>query len=71
MIQLTNKEKAERWDALQAAIRYTAKAYRTRRAECQKNYEAYGADTGVIGAYNKGLADAFGQVAEMLERWQA
>lgn len=71
MIQLTNKEKAERWDALQTAIRYTAKAYRTRRDECQKNYESYGADTGILGAYNKGMADAFGQVAEMLERWQA
>lgn len=71
MIRLTAKEKAERWDALQTAIRYTAKAYRTRRDECQKNYEAYGADTGVLGAYNKGMADAFGQVAEMLERWQA
>ena len=71
MKRLTAKEKAERWDSLQAAIRYTAKAYRTRRDECQKNYEAYGADTGVLGAYNKGMADAFGQVAEMLERWQA
>lgn len=71
MIQLTNKEKAERWDILQIAIRYAAETYRTRRDECQKNYEVYGADTGVIGAYNKGMADAFGQVAELLERWQA
>ena len=70
MIQLTNKEKAARWDALQAAIRATAKAYRTRQIECQKNYEAYGADTGVLGAYNKGMADAFGQAADTLERWQ-
>lgn len=70
MIRLTKEEKAARYDALQTAIRYTATAYRSRRAECQKRYEAYGADTGVIGAYNKGMADAFEQTIETLERWK-
>ena len=66
---LTKAEKAARYDALQVAIRYTLKAYQTRRTECLRNYEAYGADTGVLGAYNKGMADTYGQMIETLERW--
>lgn len=69
MIKLSKEEKASRWDALQAAIRFMAKQYRTRRTECLQKYEAYGADTGVLGAYNKGMADAYGQMIETLERW--
>ena len=66
---LTKAEKAARSDALQVAIRYTAKAYLARRQENLKSYEAYGADTGILGAYNKGMADAYGQMIETLERW--
>ena len=66
---LTKAEKAARYDELQVAIRYMAKQYRTRRTECLQRYEAYGADTGVLGAYNKGMADAYGLSAEVLERW--
>lgn len=64
---LTKAEKAARYDALQVAIRYTAKQCRTRRAECLQRYEAYGA--GTLGAYNKGMADAYELSAEVLERW--
>lgn len=66
---LTKQEKTARWDALQAAIRYVVKSYRTRRAECLQRYEAYGADASVLGAYNKGMADAYEQVSATLERW--
>lgn len=66
---LMKAEKAARYDALQVAIRYTLKAYKARRTECLRNYEAYGADTGVLGAYNKGMADAYELFAEVLERW--
>ena len=69
MITLTKSEKASRYDALQAAIRFTAQAYRTRRTECLRNYETHGADTRVIAAYNKGMADAFSIFLEALERW--
>ena len=69
MIKLNKEEKASRWDALQVAIRYTTEAYRARRQENLQNYEAYGADTGILGAYNKGMADAYGQMIETLERW--
>ena len=69
MSTLTMKERADRFDALQAAIRFALKTYLTRRTECLRNYEAYGADTDILGAYNKGMADAYGQMAEMLGRW--
>lgn len=66
---LTKAEKAARYDALQAAFRYTAKQYRARRTECLQRYEAYGADAGLLGAYNKGMADAYEVSAAVLERW--
>ncbi len=69
MIRFTKEEKAARYDALQAAIRFIAKGYRTQRQECMTRYEAYGADTNILAAYNKGMADALGAVVEMLERW--
>ena len=69
MIRLTKDEKSARYDALQTAIRYMAKQYRTSRTECLQRYESYGADTGVLGAYNKGMADAYGKMIETLERW--
>lgn len=67
MINLTKKEKAARYDALQTAIKYTIKAFKRRKTEGMKNYEAYGALN--IGAYNLGMAQAFGQAIEALERW--
>lgn len=67
MIKLNKEEKASRWDALQVAIHYTTETYRARRAECENKYGSYGA--GTLGAYNKGLADAYGQMIETLERW--
>lgn len=67
MITLTKSEKASRYDALQAAIRYTLEAYRKRQHECDEHYSAYGA--GPLGAYSKGMADAYSQAAETLERW--
>lgn len=67
MINLTAEEKAARYDALQAAIKYTIKAYKQRRTEALENYQAYGALN--IGAYSLGTADAFGQAVEAMERW--
>jgi len=67
MINLTTEEKAARYDALQAAIKFTIKSYKRRRAEALKNYQAYGSLN--IGAYNLGTADAFGQAVEAMERW--
>lgn len=67
MFKLTVQEKAERYDALQTAIKYTMKDFKRRKNEGLKNYEAYGALN--IGAYNLGMAQAYGNAVEALERW--
>ncbi len=64
---LTKEEKAARYDALQAAIKFTAKQLRRRQADALLRYEINGAD--VVGTYSKGLADAYELSAEVLERW--
>ena len=68
MITLTTKEKAERYDALQMAIKITLEGYRRRRDEYDRRYRE-ATDVGVIGAYTKGLSDACRQVIGDLERW--
>ena len=65
---MTTKEKAERYDALQVAIKLTLEVYRRRAKEHERQY--YEAQAfGVIGAYSKGLSDAFYSVSRDLERW--
>lgn len=69
LVELTKAEKTSRYDALMAAIRFTRETYQARRTECLRNYEAYGADTSIIGAYNKGMADAFDYFIDQLRRF--
>jgi len=64
---LTKAEKAARYDALQAAIKFTSKQLRRRQADALLRHEINGAD--VVGSYSKGLADAYELAAEVLERW--
>lgn len=68
MITLTMEEKADRYDALQMAIKVTVEGYRRRRSEHDRQYRE-AQDLGLIGAYTKGLSDAFGHVIGDLERW--
>ena len=68
MITLTTKEKADRYDALQMAIKITLEGYRRRRDEHDRQYSE-ATDVGVIGAYTKGLSDAFSHAIADLERW--
>lgn len=68
MITLTTKEKADRYDALQMAIKITLDGYRRCRDEHDRQYSE-ATDVGVIGAYNKGLSDAFSYAIADLERW--
>lgn len=68
MIVLTTKEKADRYDALQMAIKITLEGYRRRRDEHDRQYRE-AENVGVIGAYSKGLSDAFSHVIADLERW--
>ena len=65
MIILTEKEKADRFDALQTALKCTKESYERRRADADKRYR----DATPIGAYNKGLSDGFGYIIDDLERW--
>lgn len=67
--RLTSKATAERWDALQAAIQHTLMFYRTRRDEAQRKYDNLFDGAPLIGAYNKGLAEAYESIIEHLERW--
>lgn len=68
MITLTKEEKAGRYDALQMAVRITLEGYRKRRDEHDRQYRE-AQDVGIIGAYSKGLSDAFSHVIADLERW--
>ena len=65
MIVLTDKEKADRFDALQAAFKHTKQMYEKRREDAEKRYK----EATVIGAYNKGLSDGYGYIIDDLERW--
>ena len=65
MIRLTEKEKADRFDSLQVALRHTKDMYEKRRKDVDKWYK----NADVIGAYNKGLSDGFGYIIDDLERW--
>ena len=68
MIRLTKEEKANRYDALQVAIKHTIESYKRRRDDCDKRYHE-AVELGVIGSYNKGLSDAYCMTVSDLERW--
>ena len=68
MIVLTTKEKADRYDALQLAIKITLEGYRKRAKEHERQYNE-AKELGIIGAYSKGLSDAFFHAVNDLERW--
>lgn len=65
MIRLTEKEKASRYDALQTTLHYAKERYEDRQSEAEGKYN--GGD--LIGAYNKGLADAYDYIIQDIERW--
>lgn len=65
MAILTTKEKADRYDALQAAIENTIEIYRRRQHDAKKKYK----DASIIEAYNKGLADAYEATIQTLKRF--
>lgn len=68
MIHLTTAEKASRFDALQAAFIYTKQTYDEFANGYKKQYEN-GRDNDLIGAYKKGLSDAFTRMSADIERW--
>ena len=62
-IHLTAEEKASRYDALQAAFKHTIESYQRLVADNNRRYEDAKA-SGVIGAYCKGLADAYSRMLQ-------
>lgn len=65
---MTNREKAERYDALMTAIKYTLECYKERQRTHDLRYHE--AQTlGLIGAYSKGRSDAYSCIIADLERW--
>ena len=60
MARLTKEEKADRYDALQAAIEINIKTYKSRIKETEERYTNR-ADA--IATYNKGLHDAYVDMA--------
>ena len=62
MAELTIKEKAERYDALQVAIDLMLDSYKRREQDAKANYK--GVD--VISIYNKGKADAYNNICKTL-----
>lgn len=65
MIHLTEKEKAERFDALQGAFRITQDGYIRLKNDADVRYT----EASLIGAYNKGLSDGYKRILEDIERW--
>jgi len=68
MIHLTTAEKASRFDALQAAFIATKQTYDEFANGYKKRYESK-QDTDILGAYEKGLSDAFTRMGTDIERW--
>lgn len=63
---LTTKEKADRYDALQAAIRQEIKVLEDACRRYEANIDKY---TGVIRAFDHGAKTATEGALEMLRRW--
>lgn len=64
---LTEKEKANRYDALQTAIKYTLEKCKKYRESEDSQYFAYRGS--IPGAYHKGQSVAYEQIISDLERW--
>lgn len=70
MIRLTQKEKADRFDALQAAINLTIANYAARkRTEEQAAARFNAVENNSLYALHMGEASVYGAVIEDLKRW--
>ena len=62
---MTLKEKADRYDVMQTTLAVALENYHIKIINATKRC----VEKSYIGAYNKGLADAYTQAAEDIERW--
>ncbi len=65
MRHLTEKEKADCFDALQETFKIARDFY----IKLQKDADVRYTEASVIGAYNKGLSDGYKRIIEDIERW--
>ena len=63
---LTQKEKADRYDALQEAIKHTLKLYKGKAKEHRRKADE---GNGVLHVMNLGYYEAYRGVIEDLKRW--
>lgn len=69
MSTLTRKEKADRFDSLQTAFKYTREIYKRLKKDADERKERHGDAAALLGAYDRGLSDAFERIIEDLDRW--
>lgn len=65
---MTDKQKAEKFDALKIAIQYNVKSYKNRHVESLSKYMTH---EGIIKGYDKGQADAYEEFVNVLEAWES
>lgn len=65
---MNKEEKADRYDALQSAIKHTIESYQRLRKDMDKRYSD-AKEVGILGAYNKGYADACDMIVDDMGRW--
>lgn len=63
MAELTRAEKAERYDALQAAISFKIETYEHRKREAETN----ASEPTIFRTYHKGAADAYADIIQTLK----
>lgn len=63
------RDKASRYDALQAAIKTILEGYRKRQKEYESKYDE-DMQPEIFKAYSKGASDAYCHVINDLERWR-
>lgn len=66
---LTTKEKADRFDSLQLAIKLAARRYTDQKKTAEENLKRYTAEVDAIAGFLKGSAEACGEFIEDLQRW--
>lgn len=66
---LTTKEKADRFDSLQLAIKLAAKRYEDQKKSAEENLKRYTVEADAIAGFLKGSAEAYGEFLEDLQRW--
>lgn len=67
MIVLSEEEKANRYDALQTAIKYTLDRYKKEKKSADSEYDSNRIE--IFGAFHKGRAAAYEEIISDLKRW--